>query len=65
MGDGFGSNVTGRQGSANGTRRVSTLGNPGDAGLRWVDVLGPGGGYMLSSVHTMMNDVPLRISWQW
>jgi uroporphyrinogen decarboxylase len=25
---------------------------------RVIDVLGPGGGYLVSSVHTVMNDVP-------
>jgi uroporphyrinogen decarboxylase len=25
---------------------------------RVIEILGPGGGYMVSSVHTVMNDVP-------
>lgn len=43
------------------TQRVLPFGSPADVRAevkRVIDILGPGGGYMLSSVHTVMNDVP-------
>ena len=43
------------------THRVLPYGTPDDVRQelrRVMDVLGPGGGYMVASVHTIMNDVP-------
>jgi len=43
------------------TRQVLPFGTPDEVRQevrRVIDLLGPGGGYMLSSVHTIMNDVP-------
>jgi len=45
------------------THRVLPSGTPDEVRAevrRVIDVLGPGGGYMVSSVHTVMNDVPAR-----
>ncbi len=43
------------------TQRILPLGTPAEIRAevgRVIDILGPGGGYMLSSVHTVMDDVP-------
>jgi len=43
------------------TKRILPNGTPEevrDEVRRAIDILGPGGGYMVSSVHTIMNDVP-------
>ena len=43
------------------TQRILPHGQPSEVAAevrRVIDVLGPGGGYLLSSVHTVMNDVP-------
>ena len=43
------------------TQRVLPLGTPDEVAAevrRVIDELGPGGGYLLASVHTIMNDVP-------
>ncbi len=43
------------------THRVLPHGTPDDVRKevkRVIDILGPGGGYMVASVHTIMNDVP-------
>lgn len=43
------------------THRVLPYGSPGEVRQevrRVIDILGPGGGYMVASVHTIMNDVP-------
>jgi uroporphyrinogen decarboxylase len=43
------------------TQRVLPHGSPAQVAAevrRVIDLLGPGGGYLLSSVHTVMNDVP-------
>ncbi|MDH3294756.1 MAG: uroporphyrinogen decarboxylase family protein, partial [Acidimicrobiia bacterium] len=43
------------------TQRILPHGSPEDVRKevrRVIDVLGPGGGYMVSSVHTVMSDVP-------
>ncbi len=43
------------------TQRILPRGTPEDIRTevrRVIDILGPGGGYMVSSVHTVMNDVP-------
>jgi len=43
------------------TKRILPSGTPEevrDEVRRAIDILGPGGGYMVSSVHTIMNDVP-------
>lgn len=43
------------------TQRILPTGTPAevrDEVRRVIDILGPGGGYMVSSVHTVMNDVP-------
>jgi len=43
------------------THRVLPYGTPAevrDEVRRVIDILGPGGGYMLGAVHTVMNDVP-------
>lgn len=44
------------------THRVLPTGTPAEVAAevrRVVEILGPGGGYMLSSVHTIMQDVPI------
>ena len=43
------------------THRVLPFGTPDDVRRevkRVIEALGPGGGYLLASVHTIMNDVP-------
>ena len=43
------------------THRILPYGTPEDVRQevrRVIEILGPGGGYMVSSVHTIMNDVP-------
>lgn len=43
------------------THRVLPFGTPAEVGQevrRVIEALGPGGGYLLASVHTIMNDVP-------
>ena len=43
------------------TQRILPTGTPEEVGAevrRVIEILGRGGGYMVSSVHTVMNDVP-------
>jgi uroporphyrinogen decarboxylase len=43
------------------TQRILPFGSPAEVAAevkRVIDLLGPGGGYMLASVHTIMNEVP-------
>ncbi|MGZ5214576.1 MAG: uroporphyrinogen decarboxylase family protein, partial [Actinomycetota bacterium] len=43
------------------TRRILPAGTPDEVRAevrRVIEILGPGGGYMVSSVHTVMDDVP-------
>jgi uroporphyrinogen decarboxylase len=45
------------------THRVLPYGTPQEVReevRRVIDILGPGGGYMVASVHTIMNDVPAK-----
>ena len=47
--------------AARSTPRVLPYGTPEEVRQevrRVIDLLGPGGGYMLASVHTIMNEVP-------